>query len=102
MADKLIYIPNDDTQNYPFSKLKLWLKVWTQNNDPTNQNSLKPPKFLSQRIRKHYETFGTSVISTYQEIKIEQWHYDYVVSFVNTTTVLKFKMANRHKQTNAL
>ena len=22
MADKLMYIPNDDTQNYPFSKLK--------------------------------------------------------------------------------
>ena len=23
MADKLMYIPNDDTQNYPISKLKL-------------------------------------------------------------------------------
>ena len=23
MADKLMYIPNDDTQNYPFCRLKL-------------------------------------------------------------------------------
>ena len=26
MADKLLYNPNDDTQNYPFCRLKLWLK----------------------------------------------------------------------------
>ena len=61
MVDKLMYIPNDDTQNYPFYRLKL-KRLNTQLNYPTNQNSLKPPKFLSQRIRKrYYKTLGTSV-----------------------------------------
>ena len=33
MADKFMYIPDDDTQNYP------------QLNKPTNQNPFKVPKF---------------------------------------------------------
>ena len=41
MADKLIYIPNDDTQNFPFSRLQLVVKTFdTQINEPTNQSSL--------------------------------------------------------------
>ena len=28
MADKLIYIPNDDTQNYPFCRLKLVIETF--------------------------------------------------------------------------
>ena len=27
MADKLMYIPNDDTHNYPFCKLQLVVKI---------------------------------------------------------------------------
>ena len=40
MADKLMYIPNDDdTQNYPFCRLKLvdGKKLNTQLNKPTNK-----------------------------------------------------------------
>ena len=39
MADKLIYIPNEDTQNYPFCRLLL--VVETQLNEPTKHNSNK-------------------------------------------------------------
>ena len=40
MDDKLMYIPNDDTQNYSFCRLLLvWLKhLVTQRNVPTCQN----------------------------------------------------------------
>ena len=50
MADKLIYIPNNDTKKLRFS---------------VNQNSQRSPKLLSERIRKHYyKTLGTSVINS--------------------------------------
>ena len=39
MADKLMYIPNDDTQNYPLCRLKLLVEKF-ELNKPTNQNSL--------------------------------------------------------------
>ena len=41
IADKLMYILNDDAQKYPFCRLQslLWLKCLdTQLNDQTNQN----------------------------------------------------------------
>ena len=41
MADKLMYMPNNDTQKYTFCRLKL--VVETQLNEPTNQNPLKVP-----------------------------------------------------------
>ena len=42
MADKLMYIPSDDTQNTPSVGLKKWLKrLNTQLNESTNQNSRK-------------------------------------------------------------
>ena len=42
-----------------------WLKrLETQFNEPTNQNSIKAPKLLIQRIiKRNYKTFGTSVIN---------------------------------------
>ena len=59
-----MYIPNDDkfapTVNYN------WLKrLDTQNNDPTNQNSMKFYKAVKPtRIREHYyKTLGTIVIT---------------------------------------
>ena len=53
-----MYTPNDDTQNYPFVD-------YTQLNEPTNQNTIKAPKMLRQRLRKrYYETLGTIVINS--------------------------------------
>ena len=60
MADKIKYIPNDDTQNYPFCSLKLFVETFelnTQLNEWIKQNSLKSPKLLSQRIGKRYHKF---------------------------------------------
>ena len=65
MTKKLMYIPNDDSQNCPFCRLQLVVETLdTKLNKLTNHNSLKPLKLLSQRIRKYYhKTLGTSVIS---------------------------------------
>ena len=53
MADKLMYIPNDDTQIIPSVDYKLWLKhLDTQFNDSTNQNSLKVPKVVEATNKK--------------------------------------------------
>ena len=47
MADKLNYIPNDDTLNYPFCRLQLVVeRLDTQLNEPTNQNAIKVPKVV--------------------------------------------------------
>ena len=43
MADKLMYIPNHDTQNYTFCRLKLVVGTFELIKS-TNQNSLKSPK----------------------------------------------------------
>ena len=43
MANKLMYIPDDDTQNNLFCRLQLVVKLKrldTQLNEPTNQNSI--------------------------------------------------------------
>ena len=66
MTEKLIYIPNDNTQITPSSVYyNYWLKrLDTQLNDPTNQNLVKVPKLLGQRIRIDYwKTLGTGVIN---------------------------------------
>ena len=56
MGDKLIIIPNDDIQDYPFCRLKLFVKMnihWTK----------MYPKFLSQWIRGHdHKTLGTTIL----------------------------------------
>ena len=59
-----MYIPNVETQNYPFCRLKLivvmifGLLVWNQ-----QPHQIKVPRVLSKRIRKRgYESFGTSII----------------------------------------
>ena len=41
MADKLMYIPYDDTQNYPFFRLQA-----------INQNSIKVPKVVDIQLNK--------------------------------------------------
>ena len=61
MADKFMYIHNDDTQNYPFCRLKFVVETF----ESTNKNWLKSPKLLSKRIRKlYYKTLGTIVINS--------------------------------------
>ena len=60
MADKLMYIPNDDKQNHPSEDYNYWLKRFdAQVNESTNQNTIKSPKLFSQRIEKE------SVIKNY-------------------------------------
>ena len=59
IADKLMYIPNHDTQNYPF--YRSYLHMNTQLNDPTNQNSIKVPKVIKPTKRKH---LGIRVINS--------------------------------------
>ena len=48
MADKFIYIPNNDSQNYPFCRLK---RLDTQRNEPTNQNLVEVPNIV-EIVRK--------------------------------------------------
>ena len=53
MADKLMYIPNDNTQNYPSVDYDQWLKRWTtQLNEPAYKNSIKVPKVVKATNKK--------------------------------------------------
>ena len=55
MADKLIFIPNDDTRNYSFCRLHLVVVLFgqdTQLNEPTNENSMKVPKVVKPTNEK--------------------------------------------------
>ena len=65
MADKVIYIPKDDTQYYSFWRLQKVVKMKCFNtnlNKPISQKSVKSPELLSQQIKKPYhKTLGTSV-----------------------------------------
>ena len=57
MADKLVYIPNDDTKITLFVHYYKWLKRFdTQHNESNNQNFKSDPKKWS------YKILGTSVI----------------------------------------
>ena len=45
-----MYIPNDDTQNYPFCKLKLVVETLNiQLINPTDQNLVKVLKFVNPK-----------------------------------------------------
>ncbi len=57
-GDKLMNIPNDDTQNYPYCRIQL---VDTQLDEPSKLIQRKSQKLLSQPMRKcYYKTLGTS------------------------------------------
>ena len=59
MSDKLMYIPNNDTQNNPFCSLD------TQLDEPTNKNSINVPKVVMlTNTKNYYKTLGTSVINS--------------------------------------
>ena len=55
-----MYIPNVNTQNYPFCRLQLGVKrLDTQLNKPTNQNPLKVPKVVMTTNKKMlFQNFG--------------------------------------------
>ena len=53
MADKLVSIPNNDTQSYPICRLQLMVEILDiQPNNPTNQNLIKVLKFVKQTNKK--------------------------------------------------
>ena len=54
MANKLMYIPNDDKQNNPFFRIQShWFKrLDIQINELTNQNSIKVPKVIKPTNKK--------------------------------------------------
>ena len=56
MADKVMYIQNDDTQNYPFCRLQLVADTFVHLTFyyNQNQNSINVPKVLIQRIRNSF------------------------------------------------
>ena len=63
MADKLMYliIPNDDSQNYPFYRLKLVVETFEHSIWLINQSKFtKFPKVVNS-TRRLYQTLGTSV-----------------------------------------
>ena len=55
MTDKFMYIPNDNTQNYPFCRLKfvVQFKVCTLN---LRINQSKFPKVVKERNKKNFPT----------------------------------------------
>ena len=60
MVNKLMYIPNEDTQNYPLCRLQLGVETL----DTNKSNLIKSPqgKVDNQRIgKRYYNTLGTSV-----------------------------------------
>ena len=58
MADKLMYIPNSDTQNYPYCRLQLVA------DGLTNQNITKVPNFFKLAKKRHNNTLGIIVINS--------------------------------------
>ena len=46
MADKLLYILNDDNQNYPFFRLQLEVETFRHSNYWTNQSKFNVPKVV--------------------------------------------------------
>ena len=53
MADKLMYIANDDTQNYPFCRLQLVVETFGHSDKLTNQSKFnKSPKVVRQTNKK--------------------------------------------------
>ena len=90
MADKFMYIPNGDTQNYPFSRLQLVVETFVHS---TSMKIYQSPRLLSKRIRKRYhKTLGTvinSPISPPSLLIISCVYYIYLYIYYYTCFVLK-------------
>ena len=52
MDDNLLYIPNNDMENYPFFRFKLFVEKFGHYNFVTNQSKFnkRTQSFLTQRI----------------------------------------------------
>ena len=62
MAVKLMYIPNNDTKNYPFCRLKSVVDMFEYSSYRTNQSKfIIVPKVIKAINKK---TLGTSVINS--------------------------------------
>ncbi len=66
MADKIMYISNDDIEISFSVVCNEWMKrLDTKLDKPTNKNSIKDTKVLNKRIKKrYYKTLGTSLITS--------------------------------------
>ena len=66
LADKLMYIPNDVTQNYPFCRLRLVVETFEHSTKWINQLKFnKVPKIVKpMNTKRYYQTLGTSVINS--------------------------------------
>ena len=63
MADKLIYIPNDDIQNYPFCRLQLVAETFENSRKWTNKSKfiLVPKVVMPTNEKRNYNILGRSV-----------------------------------------
>ena len=62
MVNKLMYIPNNDTQNYHFCRLRLVVETFQHSTKRTNQSKLiNRPKVVKTTNKK---TLVTSVINS--------------------------------------
>ena len=101
MADKLIHILNDDTQNYPSCRLQIEIKhLDTQLIESTKQKSKMSLKLLNQGIRKrHYKTLWSSVINNLISPPSQQNSYkpmrSYVLKTISVQRLERFFGVNR-------
>ena len=67
MADKFLYIPNDDTLNNPFFRLKLMVETFEHSTKWTSQSKFnKSPQ--SCQANKYHKTLETNVIGKQSNI----------------------------------
>ena len=52
-----MYIPNGNTENYPFCRLQLEVETFGLN-EPTNWNSIKVSEVVKQTNKKTLQNFG--------------------------------------------
>ena len=66
MADKLMYIPRDDTQEYTFCILKIVVEPFEHSTSYYNQSKfIKVTKVVKPTNKKtYYKALGTSVINS--------------------------------------
>ena len=58
MAIKLMYIPDDDTQNYPFFRLQVMVEMFLHSTLLTNESKFHKSQQIVKPTRKKYKTLG--------------------------------------------
>ena len=64
MANKFMYIPDDDTQNYPFFRLQVMVEMFLHSTLLTNESKFNKSQQIVKPTRKKYKTLGTGVIKS--------------------------------------